>query len=133
MLQLRHRYISMGPISNAVLTNASVLEQAHMQFTTTEIFIYGSIWGLLVSAGILYLTHRFSTARDRERERERRQREFLGFLYGWRSELERIAPTRHDEIWQHYSTKVSAFHNERGKVRGDFLPQAQFQKLTEKL
>jgi hypothetical protein len=76
------------------------------------------------------LTHYFTRRRERERDAESRKRDFRAFLSRWRSELERIPEPQVAEIIKHYKTTVHEFHAAKGRVRGDFLPVAEFDRLS---
>jgi len=88
--------------------------------------------GAALGGGIIAacLTHHFTRRRERERDSESRKRDFRAFLSRWRSELERIPEHQVAEIIKHYHDTVHEFHEAKGRVRGDFLPVAEFDRLS---
>jgi len=73
--------------------------------------------------------------RERKRDREHRKREFRGYLAELRSRVERIphTPDKVPELFSSYTSLIHAFHRERAKVYGDFLPLAECERLTRRL
>ncbi len=73
--------------------------------------------------------------RERRRDLDQRKREFRGYLAELRSRVERIqhTPDKVPELFSSYTSLIHTFHRERAKVHGDFLPAADFDRLSRKL
>jgi hypothetical protein len=94
--------------------------------------ISAALFGGLVAA---VLAHWLTIRCDEMRDREQRKREFRGYLAELRSRVERIphTPEKVPELFSSYSSLIHAFHRERAKVTGDFLPVTEFIRLSEHL
>jgi hypothetical protein len=81
------------------------------------------------------IAHCLAIRRDERRDREQRKREFRGYLAELRSRVERIphTPDKVPELFGNYTSLIHAFHRERAKVTGDFLPVTDFIRLSEHL
>jgi hypothetical protein len=81
------------------------------------------------------IAHCLAIRREETRDREQRKREFRGYLAELRSRVERIphTPDKVPELFDSYTSLIHQFHRERAKVTGDFLPVADFIKLSERL
>jgi hypothetical protein len=88
-------------------------------YTPTIIsFIGGAVIG--------WLGHAFTNRRDRAA----RRRDFLGFLGGWRAEIQRTAGIT---LRRAMDEKVPAFGAQAAKIRPDVKRQAQFDADVQKL
>ena len=91
--------------------------------------------GAALGGGIIAacLNHYFTRRRERDRDADSRKRDFRAFLSRWRSELERIPEHQVPEIVEHHSAMVHKFHEAQARVRGDFQPVTEFDRLSARL
>jgi hypothetical protein len=102
-----------------------------MQFDATGIFVYGTI-GTALTGGISWLVAQYRTNAQRRRAegiaKSERRSSFLGFMDGWRTEIERgnISITPNE-----FNGKCADFRREATKIRLDY--GAEFWRLSNSL
>ncbi len=95
---------------------------ATVQLDSTQIFIAGTLWAALWAGLGWFANHKLSTLRDRtarkhalEDAKTDRRRDFLSFMSGFRSWVERCP----HELGTEFGNRVHGIRQETAKVRND--------------